>query len=158
MKECTDVVLTRNQASKYVSMGNCCLFRLEQGIVLYVSVNNCSDQHHHRYNLCESLPILIKLGESMMESRSAIQVLGISPDRWSWWGLGAEGGQGWNQFTRMFFNITNITNNNNLFRFLALTLLHHNVAWRLATSLFRFSFFCIFEMPTFWDYFDSFLL
>ena len=117
-----------------------------------------SDQHHRRYNLCEPLPVLIKLDESMMESRSAIQVLGISPDRWSWWGLGAEGGQGWNQFTRMFFNITNITNNNNLFRFLALTLLHHNVAWRLATSLFRFSFFCIFEMPTFWDYFDSFLL
>ena len=117
-----------------------------------------SDQHHRRYNLCEPLPVLIKLDESMMESRSAIQVLGISPDRWSWWGLGAEGGQGWNQFTRMFFNITNITNNYNLFRFLALTLLHHNVAWRLATSLFRFSFFCIFEMPTFWDYFDSFLL
>ena len=35
MKECTDVVLTRNQASKYVSMGNCCLFRLEQGIVFH---------------------------------------------------------------------------------------------------------------------------
>ena len=85
----------------------------------------------------------------MMELRSAIQVLGISPDRRSWWRLGAEGGQGWNQFTRMFFNITNITNNYNLFRFSALTLLHHNVAWRLATSLFRFSFFAFLKCRLF---------
>ena len=108
------------------------------------TIVDVSDQYHHLYNLCESSPILIKLDGSMMELRSAIQVLGISPDRWSWWGLGAEGGQGWNQLTRMFLNISTTTNNNKLFRFLALTLLHHNVAWRLATSLFRFSFFFAF--------------
>ena len=87
MKECTDVVLTRNQASKYVFNGRLLSVQIRAGyrfvcfhgqlLTFQISID------HHLNNLCESLPILIKLDGSMMElrRRSAIQVLGISLDR-----------------------------------------------------------------------------